>query len=297
MEGIHAGYCRDELKNQVVKDSDDDTGCQCRPRKNHADKCRYRKQLRALVREFTQTPVIGYNSGKYDMTFVINAIDKATALTLSDKTIRNGCGYMKVQLGNYQFLDAMNFVPPGTSLRKFADMWQVKDMDKELFPYDWFDSAEKLQSPGLPARADFYSRLHDATPSQADYDEACAKFRALGFTTFQQYMEHYCRRDVDLLLQGMNNYRELFWATSQLEILNFVSIPQLAYTDFLATYVDHERHPLHYIPNEDVFGVVNESLYGGNCQVFRKHSRIDKDDELILSLDENNLYGHSTTDA
>ena len=108
------------------------------------------------------------------------------------------------------------------------------------------------------------------------------------FETFQQYEEYYCERDVDLLLQAMNNYRQLFWETSKLEILSFVSLPQLAYTDMLRTYI---QKPLEYIPNRQVFDIVNASVYGGNCQVFKKHASSDQG--LIFSVDENNLYGHA----
>jgi hypothetical protein len=72
------------------------------------------------VSEYVHTPIIGYNSGKYDITFVIGAIDGDSTLALSDKTIRNGSGYMKVQLGRYQFLDAMNFASTGNQTARLC---------------------------------------------------------------------------------------------------------------------------------------------------------------------------------
>ena len=195
---------------------------------------------------------------------------------------------MYVSWGTYRFIDARNFVPPNINLTKFAKMWKVTGIEKEIFPYDWFDSFEKLQSPCLPPRSEFKSQLNpDNLPTQKEYKKAVELFTNK-FTTFQQYEEFYCERDVDLLIQSMNNYRQLFWSTSKLEILNCVSLPQLAYTDLLKTYI---KHPLEYIPNRQVFDVINESVYGGNCQVFQKYAHVDQG--LIFSVDENNLYGHS----
>jgi hypothetical protein len=67
----------------------------------------------------------------------------------------------------------------------------------------------------------------------------------------------------------------------------------MAYTDLLQNYIDHKKHPLKYIPDEKTFNIINESLYGGNCQVFERYGKTEKEDELIFSIDENNLYGHS----
>ena len=52
---------------------------------------------------------------------------------------------MSISLGNYKFLDARNHVPPDINLSKFAKMWGVREIEKELFPYEWFDSPTKLE--------------------------------------------------------------------------------------------------------------------------------------------------------
>jgi hypothetical protein len=293
---MHTGYCHPLLRNQTiivgqaitVDAANKPCNCHCTPRTQHISKCKYLAALRGLQQEHSAIPIVGFNSGKYDMTFVLNNMDKSTTLPIGN-TIKSGSGYMHVQWGSYRFIDAHNFVPPNVSLSKFATMWKVQGIQKELFPYDWFDSIEKLQSPCLPPYQQFASQLNPhAMPTREEYKKAVALFQQQGFITFQQYEEYYCERDVDLLIQGMNNYRALFWQTSQLEILSFVSLPQLAYTDLLKTYI---KAPLHYIPNKQTFDIINKSVYGGNCQVFEKYAH--HKDGLIFSIDENNLYGHS----
>jgi hypothetical protein len=48
----------------------------------------------------------------------------------------------------YLFLDARNFIAPNVDLKKFGLMFGVKDIQKELFPYDWFSSVVKVVSSG-----------------------------------------------------------------------------------------------------------------------------------------------------
>ena len=50
---------------------------------------------------------------------------------------------MKIGYGIYRFLDVINYTPVGTNLKKFAKMWGITDIEKDIFPYEWFDSAEK----------------------------------------------------------------------------------------------------------------------------------------------------------
>ena len=43
---------------------------------------------------------------------------------------------------------------------------------KGVFPYDWFDSEEKLEFPSLPERKDFDSVLRNEACSEEDYARA-----------------------------------------------------------------------------------------------------------------------------
>ena len=74
------------------------------------------------------------------------------------------------------------------------------------------------------------------------------------------------------------------------EALNFVSISKLAYSCFLKKY---NTHDLYQISDKKMFDIIDQSLYGRNCQVFTRHAEINNPDELLIDLDENNLYGHS----
>ncbi|PRP73228.1 hypothetical protein PROFUN_16914, partial [Planoprotostelium fungivorum] len=99
-----------------------------------------------------------FNSGKYDLTFIITQMQKYDISPPITKTN----SYMKLEYGAYAFLDAHNYVPPTTNLEKFGIMWGVKDIQKELFPYEWFDSLDKLSESSLPPIKCFYNKLRNA---------------------------------------------------------------------------------------------------------------------------------------
>jgi len=46
----------------------------------------------------------------------------------------------------FKFLDVMNYVAPGKSYDIWVKMYGPKQT-KARFPYEWFESAEKLSSP------------------------------------------------------------------------------------------------------------------------------------------------------
>ena len=74
----------------------------------------------ALLKEYTTIPVVGFNSAKYDLCFVVNELDKLNLRI--GRAISKVSGYMSIDLGNYRFLDVRNQVPPNINLDKFAKM-------------------------------------------------------------------------------------------------------------------------------------------------------------------------------
>ena len=56
----------------------------------------------------------------------------------------------------------VNYLAAGTSLNSFYEAFKVQT-PKGCFPYEWFDSLEKLNYKGLPPQSDFYSTLSDKT--------------------------------------------------------------------------------------------------------------------------------------
>ena len=62
---------------------------------------------------------------------------------------------------------------------------------KGVFPYDWFDSIDKLKYKGLPPKEEFYSLLNGEGISDEEYVFALKVWDVFGCETFKDYLELY----------------------------------------------------------------------------------------------------------
>jgi len=60
----------------------------------------------------------------------------------------------------FKFLDVMNYLAPGISYDKWIKAYGCQQT-KLWFPYELFDSPDKLDHPGLPDYPAWYSRQKD----------------------------------------------------------------------------------------------------------------------------------------
>ena len=84
------------------------------------------KKLRQLYNEIPKIPIFGFNSGKYDMTFIVQHFTKYPIKNLITKSN----SYMKLTYGNWNFINMHNFVPPDFNLNRYAPMWGVKQTQR-----------------------------------------------------------------------------------------------------------------------------------------------------------------------
>ena len=117
------------------------------------------KAQRIKIEEWcAQVPVLGFNSGRYDL----NLIREHFAERLSDTTgkvrvAKNGNKIMFLLTQEFRFLDIINYLGPGTSYEKWIRAYGCT-AEKSWFPYEWFDTPEKLDHPWLPDYSAWYSR-------------------------------------------------------------------------------------------------------------------------------------------
>lgn len=142
--------------------------CTCADSNNHDGKCKYVMNRNLVIQDITKIPILGFNSGKYDMTFVVEHLKKLEV----DNLISKNNSYLKLSYGSYVFHDARNFVPPYINLDAFGKMWGVKDIEKEIFPYEWFDSVDKLNITALPPIEAFDNKLKNEKCKPEDYDNS-----------------------------------------------------------------------------------------------------------------------------
>ena len=144
-----------------------------------------------------QVPVLGFNSGRYDL----NLIREHFAERLSDTTgkvrvAKNGNKIMFILTKNFRFLDIMNYLGPGTSYEKWVKAYECETV-KSWFPYEWFDKPEKLDFRGLPKYEDWYSKLKGGYVLTRDEWDGCQRlFKEKGMCTFADWLCYYNNLDV-----------------------------------------------------------------------------------------------------
>ena len=104
---------------------------------------------KAIQQWCEQVPVVGFNSGHYDLYL----IRKYFVFPLGQEAgvfagVENCC-IMFINTPHCKFLDVMNYVSPGTSYDKWVKTYGATQT-KSWLPYEWFDSADKLDYKGLP---------------------------------------------------------------------------------------------------------------------------------------------------
>ena len=118
------------------------------------------KAQRQKIEEWcNQVPVVGFNSGSYHLNLIKNHFAGRLADTTSKvRVAKKGNKTMFLLTRGFRFLDIINYLGPGTSYEKWVKAYECKTV-KSWFPYEWFDTPEKLDFPELPKHEKWYSKL------------------------------------------------------------------------------------------------------------------------------------------
>ena len=102
-----------------------------------------------IMQWITQVPVLGFNSGHYDLKLIrqyfVPLMTKESGGFAAEKKGR----IMFINTPKFKFLDVVNYLAPGITYEKWVKTYGAK-ITKSWLPYEWFDSPDKLDFPGLP---------------------------------------------------------------------------------------------------------------------------------------------------
>ena len=220
-----------------------------------------------------QVPVLGFNSGRYDL----NLIRGHFAERLSDTTgkirvAKNGNKIMFILTKNFRFLDIINYLGPGTSYEKWVKAYECEEV-KSWFPYEWFDTSEKLDFKGLPKYEDWFSKLQgDYLLSKNEWKECQRVFKEKGMCTFADWLRYYNNLDVAPGLEALEKMRA-FYTDKGIDILkDAVSIPGVSLHYLLRGCV--ERGADLYSPCEEAYEMLKEAVVGGPSLVFTRYHEV-----------------------
>ena len=144
------------------------------------------KQLQTWL---SQLPVIGFNSGHYDLN-VVKKFFIPYMLKGNDKTrfaIKRQNTFMCLSTTNLKFLDVTQYLAPGVSYDKYLKAYGC-ELQKGHFPYEYMDDWHKLEDRALPPQAAFFSRLKNEGISNDDYARCQAVWRDNGMTTLRDFL-------------------------------------------------------------------------------------------------------------
>ena len=114
--------------------------------------------------------VFGFNNAKCDLNliksylFSILVNELVIELTVMKKANR----FVSIKFGDIQLLDITSFLGGVTSLDSSLKAHKTNET-KGFFPYEWYDSSEKLSNKELPHDS-FFNISRSSNPPEKDYD-------------------------------------------------------------------------------------------------------------------------------
>ena len=234
------------------------------------------KDQRKKIEEWCdQVPTLGFNSGSYDLNLIKNYFAEQLAGTVNKvRVAKNGSKIMFILTDRLRFLDIINYLGPGTSYEKWIKAYDCKTT-KSWFPYEWFDSPEKLDYPGLPDYPHWYSKLkNEFTLKMAEWKECKQTFKEKRMKTFKDWLQYYNNLDVAPGLEALQKMKN-FYIEKGIDILkDAVSIPGVSLHYLLKGAI--ERKAELYAPSKEAYDMLKGAVVGGPSLVFTRYHEVGK---------------------
>ena len=263
------------------------------------------KQGNELVKWFYQVPVLGFNSGHYDLKLIRKHFIPLLAQDPGTFAAEKNGRIMFINTPKFKFLDVLNYLGPGITYEKWVKTYGAT-LTKSWLPYEWLDSPDKLDFPGLPPYMAWYSKLKgEYVLTLKEYDDCHRIFKERGMQTFGDWLEYYNNLDVAPFLEALQKMKE-FYTSLGIDILkDAVSLPGVSEKYILRKTLQPRwgyKPPELYSPNKEAYAMLKAAVVGGPSLVFtRKHvagetrirSHQYEDAKVcrrILGYDANSLY-------
>ena len=169
---------------------------------------------------------------------------------------------------------------------------------KGVFPYEWFDSIEKLNVEELPTKEEFDNKLNDESCDEKDYQHAKKVFNFFQMKNMREYHDLYLKTDVILLADVFENFRKVCKKNYSLDPAWYFTSPGLAWDAMLKM----TRVELELLSNPNMYLMIEKGIRGGISTITKRYAKAnnpymkekynpEKDCVYIPYLDANNLYG------
>ena len=254
------------------------------------------KQLQTWLR---QLPVIGFNSGHYDLN-VVKKFFIPYMLKGNDKTrfvIKRQNTFMCFSTTNLKFLDVTQYLAPGVSYDKYLKAYGC-ELQKGHFPYEYMDGIGKLEDRALPPQAAFFSQLKNEGISDTDYAACQAVWGDNQMTTMRDYLIWYNNRDVTPFLDAIAKQAGFYKHQNIDMFKDGISVPGLSLLHLFNDLPNDTYFTVFNRTNSDLHELVKDNIVGGPAIIFHRYheknvTRIRGGSEpcrSIVGYDANALY-------
>ena len=256
----------------------------------------FKKLLDHLFSCLQQLPVIGFNSGKYDLNMIKRSF---VPLLISNNAavIKRQNTYMCLYTDKLKFVDICNYLAPGVSYAKYLTAYGC-ELGKGHFPYEYMDDLQKLEDRVLPPQSAFFSQLKNEGISDADYARCQAVWHDNQMKTMRDFLVWYNNRDVIPFLQAIDK-QFAFYQQHNIDMFkDGISVPGLSLLHLFNDLPNDTYFTVFNRTNSDLHQLVKDNIVGGPAIIFHRYhekdvTKIRGGSELcrkIVGYDANALY-------
>ena len=256
----------------------------------------YKTLIGQLLGWLRQLPVIGFNSGKYDLNMIKRSF---VPLLISNNAavIKRQNTYMCLSTTNLKFLDIVNYLAPGVSYDKYLKAYGC-ELGKGHFPYEYMDDLQKLEDRVLPPQSAFFSQLKNEGISDADYARCQAVWHDNQMKTLREYLIWYNNRDVTPFLDAIAK-QFTFYCDRGIDMFkDGISVPGLSLLYLFSNLPKDTFFTVFNETSKDLHHLVKDNIVGGPAIIFHRYhekdvTKIRRGRETcrkIVGYDANALY-------
>ena len=254
-------YCNENLGEDVVRDHDHLNG---KFRGYAHNKCHLQAKNRFV-------PIYAFNSCNYDNHLFLTKLAKKIRLKVLTKTDEN---YISVDMGYAKALDMFRFFHP-FSLDAISKTLSIEEYitlnkcglerRKGIFPYEWFDSIDKLHETTLPPKEAFFSKLKHSGITDKENKQAIDCWKYTKYETIKDYMMLYLKTDVLLSVDVFEKFRAMCLEYYEIDPCYTYSTPGLTWLCGLKyTNVRFEYYKENTV---NIYDTIQHGISGGLASV------------------------------